>query len=237
MLRLAAAIAVLANLNLRVEKVGKDKSRPAADLKFNVDMHNAILDEIHPGLLLSLYRHPDEKHHQADLTAPDPATLTTPRYPRAKPWASLEDWPGYFASIKVGEYDPQGVDLQKCILKSITAEAKNGGTVALSFTLSGYPTGEDVGKLYDMMGRQVDLTVDPPSIGDLERLRKEQASAKAAQEPDPSAGAAGGEGQGDEPPPGNDQVGRAFPDAIDARGDKPPSARRGRNAPAGATAH
>lgn len=232
MLRLAAAIAVLANLNLRVEKVGKDKTRPAADLKFNVDMHNAILDEIHPGLLLSLYRHPDEKHHQADLTAPDPATLTTPRYPRAKPWASLEDWPGYFASIKVGEYDPQGVDLQKCILKSITAEAKNGGTVSLSFTLSAYPSGEEVGKLYDMLGKDVELGMDPPAIGDLDRLRKEQAAEKAAPPAvDPITVAA----TGDEPPPGDGQIGRAFKDAIDGRGDKPPSARRGKTA--GATAH
>lgn len=232
MLRLAAAIAVLANLNLRVEKVGKDKTRPAADLKFNVDMHNSILDEIHPGLLNSLYKRPDEKGHQADLTAPDPATLTTPRYPRAKPWASLEDWPGYFASIKVGEFDLQGVDLQKGILKSITVEAKNGGTVSLSFTVSAYPTGEEVGKLYDMLGKDVALNLDPPAIGDLERLRKEQAAEKAAPPaPDPITVAA----SADAPPPGNDQVGRAFPDAIDARGDKPPSARRGKTA--GATAH
>ena len=233
MLRLAAAIAVLANLNLRVEKVGKDKTRPAADLKFNVDMHNSILDEIHPGLLNSLYKRPDEKGHQADLTAPDPATLTTPRYPRAKPWASLEDWPGYFASIKVGEFDQQGVDLQKGILKSITVEAKNGGTVSLSFTVSAYPTGEEVGKLYDMLGKDVALNLDPPAIGDLERLRKEQAADKAAPPAvDPITVAA----TGDEPPPGDDQVGRAFPDAIDARGDKPPSARRGKSA-GGATAH
>ena len=233
MLRLAAAIAVLANLNLRVEKVGKDKNRPAADLKFNVDMHNSILDEIHPGLLNSLYKRPDEKGHQADLTAPDPATLTTPRYPRAKPWASLEDWPGYFASIKVGEFDQQGVDLQKGILKSITVEAKNGGTVSMSFTVSAYPTGEEVGKLYDMLGKDVALNLDPPAIGDLERLRKEQVADKAAPAPDPITVAA----SADDPPPGNDQVGRAFPDAIDARGDKPPSARRGAKPAGGVTAH
>jgi hypothetical protein len=234
MLKLAAVIAVLANVNLRTEKVGKDKSRPAADLKFTADVPNTTLDLIAPGLLLSLYRRPDEKGHQADLTVPDPATLTTPRYPRSKPWASTEDWPGYFAGIKLGEFDPQAIDLQKCVLKSITAEAKNGGTVALSFTLSGYPTGEDVGKLYDMMGRQVDLTVDPPSIGDLERLRKEQAAEKAAPAAvDPITVAATGDG----PPPSNDQVGRAFPDAIDARGDKPPSARRGGKSAGGATAH
>lgn len=227
MLKLAAIIATLVNLNLRVERVGKERTRPSADLKFSADVPNTMLDQIHPGLLNSLYRRPDEKHHQADLTAPDPDTLTTPRYPHAKPWASTEDWPGYHAAVAVGEFDPKRVEIPMVTLKGITAEAKNGGTVTLTFSLGGYPTGDDVGQLYDLIGKAVTLDLDPPAIGDLERLRAEEKARKAAGSAPPPPPA----DPGDEPPATNAQIGRAFPDAIDARGDNPPSARRGKAKP------
>lgn len=229
MLQLDAALATLANVNLRTEKVGKKGSRPAADLKFVANIPNTQLDQISPGLLNSLYRHPKEQGHQGDLTAPDPNALTTLRHPRAKPWASTEDWPGYFAQILAGEFDLQDVEIDKGTLKSIVCEAKNGGTVELSFSIGCHPTGADVGVLYELMGKEVKLSLSPPSIGDLEKLRAE---AKAG-------GAAGGNGADpdgdgdddagdDDTPPSDAQSGRAFPDAIDARGENPPSARRGK---------
>lgn len=228
MLQLAQAIATLVNVNLRTERVGKDKTRPAADLKFSVNIPNTQLDEISPGLLNSLYRHPKEQGHQGDLTAPDPNALTTLRHPKAKPWASTEDWPGYFAQVHAGEFDLKDVELEKVTLKSIACEAKTGGTVELTFSLGCHPTGADVGVLYDLMGKDVELTAQPPAIGDLERLRAE-AKAKGG------TGAAGGpdgddddQDDQDDTPPGDAQSGRAFPDAIDARGENPPSARRGK---------
>ena len=228
MLQLETALATLANVNLRTEKVGKDKVRPAADLKFTVNIPNTQLDQISAGLLASLYKHPNEKGHQGDLTAPDPNAMTTLRHPKAKPWASTEDWPGYFANVQAGEFDLKDVELDKVTLKSITCEAKNGGTVELSFTLGCHPTGEDVGVLYELMGKEIDLSLNPPAIGDLEKLRAEaKAQAKGG---NGAGGSAGGEGEDggedDDTPPTDAQAGRAFPDAIDARGDKPPSARK-----------
>lgn len=229
MLQLETAMATLANVNLRTEKVGKDKVRPAADLKFTVNIHNTQLDQISAGLLASLYKHPNEKGHQGDLTAPDPNAMTTLRHPKAKPWASTEDWPGYFSHIHAGEFDLKDVELDKVTLKSITCEAKNGGTVELSFSLGCHPTGEDVGVLYELMGKEVDLTLNPPAIGDLEKLRAEaKAQAKGGEGNGGAAGGEGGEDDDDDTPPTDAQAGRAFPDAIDVRGDKPPSARRGK---------
>lgn len=229
MFELSASLAKLANLNTRTEKVGKDNHRPAADLKFSVDLHNSALDSIHPGLLKSLYKQTDEGGHQGDLVA-SPDTLTTPRYPKAKPWGSTEDWPGYFLSLSHGEFEAKNVELDKVTLKGITVEAKNGGTVTVSFTCSGYPTGEDVGKLYDLQGHDVELILSAPSLGDLAKLR-EEAKAKGGN----GAADGGGEPDGDDDddtPPTDAQAGRAFPDAIDARGDTPPSTRkrRGNNA-------
>ena len=235
MLQLETALATLANVNLRTEKVGKDKVRPAADLKFVVNIPNTQLDQISAGLLTSLYKHPNEKGHQGDLTAPDPNAMTTLRHPKAKPWASTEDWPGYFSQIHAGEFDLKDVELDKVTLKSITCEAKNGGTVELSFSLGCHPTGDDVAVLYELMGKEVELSISPPAIGDLERLRAEQKAQAKSGDGNGEGGAAGGEGgeEGDdENPPSDAQSGRAFPDAIDARGDNPPSARRGRGKPA-----
>lgn len=240
MLKLAAILAGFAHLNVRIEKVGKDKHRPAVDLKFTVDVPNTMLDEIHPGLLNSLYKHPNEQGHQGDLTAPDPNSLTTPRYPRAKPWASTEDWPGYFIELRIGEYDKDKVPLDKATLKGISVEAKNGGTAVLTFTCSAYPVAEQVAQLYDMLGHDVEFDLTPPSIGDLERLRKEQAAGAAGN----GSGGAPDDGPDDDADDqagdGQQAAGRAFPDALDGRGDKPPSARRGKgkaSAAAGASVH
>lgn len=228
MLQLETASATLANVNLRTEKVGRDNVRPAADLKFTVNIANTQLEQISAGLLASLYKHPNEKGHQGDLTAPDPQAMTTLRHPKAKPWASTEDWPGYFAQVHAGSFDLKDVELDKVTLKSITCEAKNGGTVELSFTLGCHPTGADVGVLYDLMGKEVDLDLNPPAIGDLEKLRAE--AKDQAKGGNGAGGGTGGDGDDDQDdddtPPGNEAAGRAFPDAIDARGDKPPSARK-----------
>ncbi len=229
MLQLTTALATLANLNTRIERVGKDKTRPAADLKFTVNIANTQLDQISPGLLHSLFKRADEKGHQGDLVAGGD-TLTTLRHPKAKPWQSTEDWPGYFAHLKAGEFDLKDVELDKVTLKGITCEAKNGGTVELSFSLGGYPTGEDVAVLYELQGKEIELTLNPPALGDLEKLRAE-AKAKGGN------GAAGGDGDDDEgedgddeTPPTDAQAGRAFPDAIDGRSDKPAPRRRGSHA-------
>lgn len=221
MLQLATALATLAHINLRVEKVGKEKTRPAADLKFTVNLPNTQLDQISPGLLQSLYRRPNEQGHQGDLTAPDPDAMTTLRHPKAKPWASTEDWPGYAAQLHAGEFAPTDIELEMTTLKGITCEAKNGGTVEVSFSIGCHPTGADVGALYELMGKEVDLTMSPPAIGDLEKLRAEaKAKPKAGGDDDDDA-----DDDDSAPPAGS---GRAFPDAIDARGENPPSARRGK---------
>lgn len=215
MLQLETATATLTNLNLRTEKIGKTDRRPAADIKFTIDVHNTALDMISPGLLKSLYRGIGEPGHQGDLTV-DITTLTTLRHPRAKPWASTEDWPGYTARIDAGDFDIRSVDIEMGTLKGITCDPKEGGTVVVSFSIGCHPSGEDVGALYELMGKQVALTIRPPAVGDLERLRAEakQKPAEASDEDD-----------GDDDP-ADLPAGRAFPDAIDARGDKPPSARR-----------
>lgn len=221
MLQLATALATLAHINLRVEKVGKEKTRPAADLKFTVNLPNTQLDQISPGLLQSLYRRPNEQGHQGDLTAPDPEAMTTLRHPKAKPWASTEDWPGYAAQLHAGEFAPTDIELEMTTLKGITCEAKNGGTVEVSFSIGCHPTGADVGALYELMGKEVDLTLSPPAIGDLEKLRAEaKAKPKAGGDDDDDA-----DDDDSAPPAGS---GRAFPDAIDARGENPPSTRRGK---------
>lgn len=219
MLQLANALATLAHINLRVEKVGKVKTRPAADLKFTVNLPNTQLDQISPGLLQSLYLRPNEQGHQADL-AVGPDAMTTLRHPKAKPWASTEEWPGYAVQVHAGEFAPTDVELELATLKSVTCDAKNGGTVEVSFSIGCHPTGAGVGALYELMGKEVELTLSPPSIGDLEKLRAE---AKAKPKADD-----GDDGDADDdyaPPAGS---GRAFPDAIDGRGENPPSARRGK---------
>lgn len=221
MFQLDEALAKLTNLNLRTEKVGRDNHRPAADLKFEVDLPNTMLETIEPGLLRALYKGEKEQGHQGDLVAA-PEQLTTLRFPKAKPFQLTEDWPGYFAGISAGEFDVKDVELDKLTVKAIAIEAKTGGTVTVSFSAGCHPTPEDVAILYQLMGNEVELTLEPPSLEEMRALREEAKKKTAAQggtEPiaDPNQAAL---------PMGADApAGRAFSDAIDGRGDRPPSTR------------
>ena len=225
MLRFDKATAKLSNLNTRLEKHGRKETKPAADLKLEMQIPAAQLEQISPGLALSLYRAENEEGHQADMMA-GTGQLTTLRHPKARPWASTEDLPGYKAALRFGSIDPVEIPVEMATLKSITCEPKTGGTVELSFTLSANPTGDDVGALYEGMGAEFELDLTPPGIELLEKLRTQP---KASDDAGPGEGGEGEGGDDDTPP----STGRAFPDAIDARGDSPPSARRKAKAPAG----
>jgi len=214
MLHLEEVIATLVNVNLRTEKMGKDNHRPAADLSFSVDIPSTMLDTIEPGLLKALYRAKDESGHQGDLAAA-PEQLTTPRFPKAKPFALTEDWPGYFLDLAHGEWDNKQVSLDKGTLKSISLAPKNGGTVELSFKVGCHPQPEEVAILYELMGSEVDITLAPPSLDDLKKLRED---AKKKVEPPPPVVDPAQQQLGADAP-----AGRAFSDAIDGRGDRPPS--------------
>lgn len=202
----AGTEATLANLNVRTEKHGKETLRPAADIKVTLDIPNTQLDQIHPGLLASLYRRENESGHQGDLTATDPGTLTTPRYPKARPWASTEDWPGYKISLVAGTFDVDPVELDRVTLKGITVQPRNGGTVSLSFSIGANPTGEQIGVLYEAMGQPVAIALEPPSLRELNEARAD--AAKPAKDPKPEP---------NDRPIADAEAGRAFGDAIDGR--------------------
>lgn len=223
MLHLIACFSTLAHVNLRTEKVGRDKTRPAADLKFVTDIPNTQLEEIEPGLLQALYRGKDEGGHQGDLMA-NPEALTTPRFPKAKPFQPNEDWPGYALDLSHGSFDAKAIELDKVTLKGISLTAKNGGTVELSFSLGCHPEPADIAILYDLMGQDVEIELAPPSLEALRQLRESAKKGAAAAQPDPDD--EDEEEDEDQGPPSDAAVGRAFPDAIDARGDTPPSVRK-----------
>lgn len=210
----APTIATLANVNLRIEKIGQKGTRPAADLKFSVNIPARQLDEIEAGLHRALYRSDKEEGHQADLIA-DPGNLTTLRFPKFKPLQVGEDYPGYDATIRWGAIERGEVGLAKVTLKGITVEAQNGGTVKLSFSLGAHPDPEDVAAIYELMGKDVEISLAPPSLSMLAELRKKTPA---------SAGADEGEEEEEEgEAPGVDltaPAGRAFPDALDGRSDK-----------------
>jgi hypothetical protein len=210
MLQLEQTEATLANINLRTEKMGKRGTRPAADLKFTVNIPAPQLEQIEPGLQASLYRRTDEAGHQADLTAA-PDSLTTLRFPKMKPVAFSEDFPGYDARISAGAFDIVDLEVLKGTLKSITIEPQTGGTVKLAFSVGCHPEPEDVAALYRLMGKDVELTLTPPSVQTLQDLRRAQA-AKGGPDGEEDEGE-----DGDDAPPADTAIGRAFPDAVDGR--------------------
>lgn len=221
MLQLQAVVCTLANLNTRAEKVGKKGTRPAADVKLHANIPNAQLEEIEDGLLFALYKSTSDAGHQGDAFV-DPTTLTTRRFPDMKPPSFSEKWPGYFLSITPpAGYDSEGVELDKVQLTISEVKPLEGGTVQIQISLAGNPTREDIGVLYDLMGKEVQATLTPPSVTTLAELRKAQASAPPVDDDDDDT-----QGTHDVQHALPDTAaGRAFPDALDGRGDKP-SARK-----------
>lgn len=221
MLKLDAIVCTLANLNTRAEKVGKKATRPAADVKLHCNIPNTQLEEIETGLLLALYKAANDEGHQSDAFV-DPSTLTTRRFPDMKPPSFGEKWPGYFLSIAPpAGYDSESVELDKVTLTITEVKPLDGGTVQIQISLAGNPTREEIGVLYDLMGKEVAATLNPPSLTTLAELRK--AAPKADTEEEDLQGSE--EEQHALP---EVSAGRAFPDAIDARGETPPSVRKAR---------
>ena len=233
MLQLKAIVCTLANLNTRAEKVGKKATRPAADIKLHANIPNSQLEEIEDGLLFALYKSTNDAGHQGDAFV-DPTTLTTRRFPDMKPPSFSEKWPGYFLSITPpAGFDSESVDLDKVTLTISEVKPLEGGTVQIQISLAGNPSREDIGVLYDLMGKEVSATLNPPSLTTLAELRKAQPETQGEDDDD-------GQGSEEEQPDlTSAAAGRAFPDVIDGRGDKPPSARKpaARKAPEHAMAH
>lgn len=154
--QLEAAKAKLVHINPRIEKHG-DQDVSAADLKIQMTEGNGILSMFHPTLRSMLYEI-DNSEGQIEGTE----SLTKRRFggliERLRLDHSLK---GADVIIGFGLGESSNVDLDTVDVDGFTVELMEGGSVVLSLRIKATPTGEQIKRLYEVLGNEIDITITP----------------------------------------------------------------------------
>ena len=178
------------------EKHGEESVQGVA-LKFSFDASNALLDSFAPGLRASLYRAAEPGDPQELFEDKDNLTLL--RYPKMPAFRYGEEMVGRDVTIGYGIADDGAIHFEDCTADKFAFELKQGGSITVTFRVKVKPSAEQVAKLFDLKGGEVDLTI---SAGVTRQTDIED-----------------GDGDGDADPENE----RAFPDAIDGTGEEFPA--------------
>lgn len=166
MFKLTEKTCKLTNINLRTEFHG-DQHKPAADISFNLTMQNDVLDMFDKELRPMLFE--EKPVHEKDLAdqATDEAYLTQIRFPylqKKLKWGYKGA--GYRLSIPLGVTGDQDVYLHNCDIDKFEFEPKEGGSVVVFFQIHCHPTKDEIGRLYEKLSEEVELSLIPPSAED-----------------------------------------------------------------------
>jgi|GEM_PF-1971260 len=146
----------LSHLNVRPEKHG-DENVGGADLKITFIDTNELLSEFHPTLRAFLYK-ADES--QGQLPGQE-AALTVRRFGDLIRTLRLKhELKGADVVIGFG-IGGSDIELDTVDVDHFTVEVMEGGSTAYSFRVKCNPTGEQVSRLYEVMGGEIDMTVTP----------------------------------------------------------------------------
>lgn len=152
----------IAHLNIREETHGEDKVL-AMDVKVSADVPNDFLSYLAPTLKWSLYDKPDGA--QGELIE-DASHMPRLRYSQLPTLA----WSG---EMKKATFVVHGVkkadDLAfEATVDKLFLDCKDGGTVAISFKASVYPTAQESGRLAAILGQEHKISVRPgeAAVGD-----------------------------------------------------------------------
>jgi hypothetical protein len=139
----------LSHLNIRDEKHGEEPI-VAVDVKLKVDLPNTLLDTLSDGLLLSMYAAEDVK---GELFKD--GHLPRLRYPSMDPIKfNLGETKVLLHFLRV-THDIELVG----IVKKISAECKEGGTVTFVFSVASTPGSDVIGALSSMLGGDHSATI------------------------------------------------------------------------------
>ena len=163
MFNLTKRAAKIAHLNIREEIHGEDKVL-AEDIKIQADVPNDFLVYLSPTLKWSLYEKADDT--QGNLIEDD-THFPRLRYSRLSPLHWSIQMPNASFSLH-GAKKSDSLELTANIDK-LLLDCKEGGTVAITFRVSVYPTAQQSGFLASLLGQEVCISVSPgednPELG------------------------------------------------------------------------
>lgn len=188
------------HMSFHDEKHG-DETVQAIALKLAFDAPNTLLDSFAPGLCASLYRAAEPGDAQELFDGEHKPHL---RYPKMPTFRWEEEMIGRRVVVGFGISEDSAIRFEEATVDKFSFALKEGGSVTVTFRVKARPSAEQVAKLFELKGHDVDLTVEPG----------ETRQAELDGGPDP-----------DEDGEGGDNEGRAFPDALDGTGDDLPQAK------------
>jgi len=148
--------AILAHINIRDERQNGEHNS-AADLKINFVSDSGILSEFHPRLRHALYKMADSND----------TIMAVAGEPTVRVFDTLIDklhlrhnLIGANVVIEFGLGMPD-ISMSTVDVDGFTAELMDGGTVNLQFRVKARPTGEQIKRLYEMLGNEITISVEP----------------------------------------------------------------------------
>lgn len=160
MFQLTDHTATLAKLTTRTEKHG-DEDVPAASLRLKVAVASSLLDMFNPAIKKTFYCKPrvgDQQSIPFDK-GDDRTAIAIPEI-RSISWDA--EYPGYALSIGVGLESSDPVSLSDVTLSKFNFDFIEGGSAVVEFSVAGTPDGEQVARLYEWQGQDLQLTLTPP---------------------------------------------------------------------------
>ncbi|MFG0231789.1 hypothetical protein [Achromobacter sp. 413638] len=150
--------ATLAHINVRTERHGEEPAG-AADLKISFTDGNGVLSEFHPVLRSFLYKQ-EESPDQAEM--PVGEALTVRRFGDLIEKLRLKhELVGAKVLIGFGLGGASDIELDPADVDGFAAEIMEGGSVIITFRVKCHPSGEQVKKLYEVLGNQITITITP----------------------------------------------------------------------------
>lgn len=157
--------ALLVHFNGRSEVHG-DEREEAADIKFRITTENKVLDQLHATLKHALYFH-DTANPGRDLM--DKAMEDNPEHvphrrfiPLESPLRWKDEMTGGRLIIHHGLGGRSDLILPDIKVNKVAVFAKDGGTVELEFRVQGKPDEKQAGRLYKMIQRECEITLEAP---------------------------------------------------------------------------
>lgn len=152
----------------RIEKHGIENA-PACTLNILMSGSNSLLDLIDPELKAIMFKPVPKEHQDLADQATDTPHLCLLRFPNLNKGKKKKqfEWSYESAGYRVVIGGGLSVDLDlifvQCKIGSFAFTCHDGGTVDITFNIDCDPSTEEAGRLYELNGQEVSLTLDPPS--------------------------------------------------------------------------
>ena len=160
----------LSSVNPRAELHGEDKKH-ALDLVFEMKVSNDVLSFFDPSLKSALYKANDNTAGQAELIQ-EPGHLPQLKFPKMGAIKWGYEGAGYEVTVHYGVSGKDDIRLTETQIDGFKFDCQDGGTVGVRFRVIAHPDTPELGRLCELIQREVDITVVPPSADAQQDLKE-----------------------------------------------------------------